>query len=85
MFSFITHTVSPACLCFDQNIPSHSFFKTRPYVMSVCWLQLVKGYTIVQDGFDAGLFRNKLGKIEFSECLLSRVDTSALNVILLMG
>ena len=53
--------------------------------MSVCWLQLVKGYTIVQDGFDAGLFRNKLGKIEFSECLLSRVDTSALNVILLMG
>ena len=60
MFSFRTHTVSPACLCFDQNIPSHSFFKTRPYVMSVCWLQLVKGYTIVQDGFDAGLFRNKL-------------------------
>ena len=33
--------------------------------MSVCWLQFIKGYTVVQDGFDAGLFRNKLKASQF--------------------
>ena len=30
--------------------------------MSICRLQFIEGYTVVQDGFDAGLFGNKLCK-----------------------
>ena len=52
--------VSLAWLCCDCHLMTFrqwenifSFFKARPYIVGVCGLQLVKGYTVVQDGFDA--------------------------------
>ena len=64
-----------------------SFFKARPYIVSVRRLQFIEGNTVVQDGFDAGLFRNKLGRQVISPQNVSFLSfiTSAWKVILLMG